>query len=258
MNRPKNESIAFFISFALHCLFLILLTLYIAWTPPDPPIEQYGIDIALDTEGEANYSAQEIPQNKEITDINTEATPTHSVDEPTPEESTDAPTETESEIPLDKAIPEAKDIQAELKPEAKTETKENEKPIPNNTKEVTEKKTETKQPIIDEKGLYDNDTKAQSKKGNPNASSLDITGWIWDELPKPEEKSHESGKIIFEIKIDSDGYIISVKTLESNVSPEVEKIYKETIEKLTFSPTSPESLKNKESIGKITFLITAK
>ena len=254
MNPTKNETIAFSISFFVHCLFFLIFTLYIAWTPPDPPIEQYGMEIALDTEGstEATPSSQTEPENEEITNPHEEATPTHSPETTIPDEPSEISKNDNSEIPIQNNIKKTKDISEE--------TKENTKPshTDENKKKVKEITPEKKQPVIDERGIYGNDKKTTSKKGSPNGSSLEITGWIWDTLPKPEEKSHESGRIIFEIKIDSDGYIISVKTLESNVSPEVEKIYKEEVEKLTFSPTSPESLKNKESIGKITFIITAK
>lgn len=77
---------------------------------------------------------------------------------------------------------------------------------------------------------------------------------MWDFKPQPKDTSDESGKIVFEIKIDDRGDIISIKTIEKTVSPTVEAIYKAEVEKLTFSKTDnlpPAS----QSIGRITFLI---
>ena len=85
-------------------------------------------------------------------------------------------------------------------------------------------------------------------------SSLEMQGWVWDIEPNPLDNSRESGKIVFEIIVDYYGEIIGLKTLETTLSPNVEKIYREEIYKLTFSPTNnnnPAEL----SKGKITFLI---
>jgi hypothetical protein len=66
-----------------------------------------------------------------------------------------------------------------------------------------------------------------------------LSGWRWDFEPNPPDTSNENGKIVFEIKIDDRGEIISVRTLEKTVSPEVERIYRQEVESLTFSPIAP-------------------
>ena len=65
-----------------------------------------------------------------------------------------------------------------------------------------------------------------------------MQGWIWDFFPNPKDNSSESGKIVFELIVDYYGDIIGLKTLETTLSPKVEKIYREEILKLTFSPTN--------------------
>jgi hypothetical protein len=85
-----------------------------------------------------------------------------------------------------------------------------------------------------------------------------MTGWVWDFPPKPDDTSSENGKIVFEIVVDDMGDLISVRTIEKTVSPEVERIYRMEVEKLTFSATSDNSIPAPVSKGKITFLIRSR
>ena len=81
-----------------------------------------------------------------------------------------------------------------------------------------------------------------------------MQGWIWDFEPNPQDKSSESGKIVFEITVDYYGEIVGLKTIETTLSPKVENIYKEEVLKLTFSPTNTNNPAD-ISKGKITFII---
>jgi hypothetical protein len=111
----------------------------------------------------------------------------------------------------------------------------------------------TEEPAIDTRGLYrgtSNDKKA--------GASLEMTGWIWDAVPDPQDNTDEIGKLVFEIVIDDTGEIIGIKTLEKTVSPLVEQLYKEEIAKLTFSKTSKELRYAATSTGKITFILQYK
>ena len=92
--------------------------------------------------------------------------------------------------------------------------------------------------------------KLKEKKITP---LIDLDGWMWDFTPEPEDKSSERGRLVFEIKIDNQGEILSVDRKESTVSPTVEKIYRQEVEKLTFSKTSDNPVIDSVSVGKITF-----
>lgn len=105
---------------------------------------------------------------------------------------------------------------------------------------------------IDERALYN----ANERK--PWNASLELADWKWDFAPQPQDTTDENGKIVFEIKIDDLGEVIAVKTLEKTVSPLVEKIYQEAVEKLTFSKTSKDASYAPTSVGKITFLIRSR
>ena len=91
--------------------------------------------------------------------------------------------------------------------------------------------------------------------GGAGGSSLELSGWIWDEKPNPNVPNNESGRLVFEIKVDSNGDIVSIKTLERSVSTEAEQICRRAVEKLTFSKTG--SNVPEMSTGKITFLVRA-
>lgn len=105
---------------------------------------------------------------------------------------------------------------------------------------------------IDARSLYGN------QGGGGDGTSLDLAGWQWDFIPRPKDDTSESGKIVFEIKVDADGYIIGVRTLEKSVSPAVEKIYRDEVYKLSFSKTSDNTRPAPMSTGKITFILRAR
>ncbi len=103
---------------------------------------------------------------------------------------------------------------------------------------------------VDSRALYGN-------SGGGGGSTLQMSGWMWDAKPQPKDTSSESGKLVFQVVIDDKGNIVRVKTVESGVSPTVEKIYKDEVMKLTFSKTSGTAVAS-TSTGTITFIIKAK
>ncbi len=103
---------------------------------------------------------------------------------------------------------------------------------------------------VDARALY-------GTSGGGGGSSLQMSGWMWDAKPQPKDISSESGKLVFQIVIDNKGNIIRVKTMESGVSPTVEKVYKDEVLKLTFSKTAGTAVAS-SATGIITFVIKAK
>ncbi len=104
---------------------------------------------------------------------------------------------------------------------------------------------------VDARALYGN-------PGGGGGAALEMTGWNWDFLPKPNDVSNETGHIVFEIKIDEDGEILSIRTIEKSVSDPLVKVYRAEVAKLTFSPTSSNSRPAPTSTGRITFIIKAR
>jgi outer membrane biosynthesis protein TonB len=251
----------------------------VAWRAPDPPLPQVGIELnfGLDQQGSGDVQPEtpvgEEPK-EEITEESQQELPEDEVKpaEPTPQES--KPVEqtavTKQESPL--VVKEEK--KEEEKPKEKVQEKVVEKtPVKEEVKAAykpTAEKTETK---TGQPGSQGDDANKTGDKGNPEGtldakalygkagggaggSSLDLAGWQWDEIPKPNVPNNESGRVVFEIKVDGDGEIISIKTIERSVSLEAENICRKEIEKLTFSKTGVNvpSL----STGKITFVVRSK
>ncbi|ROT46956.1 hypothetical protein [Candidatus Cardinium hertigii] len=107
---------------------------------------------------------------------------------------------------------------------------------------------------IDKRGLYN------IGKGNvkQTGATLELTGWEWDTVPDPKDHTEECGKIVFEIKVDENGEIISIQTIEKTVSPIVEKIYSDALRGLTFNKTSEIQSYSSVSTGKVSFILVSK
>jgi protein TonB len=96
--------------------------------------------------------------------------------------------------------------------------------------------------------------------GGAGGSSLNMPGWRIDIEPQKDPYANERGKIVFRIKIDKDGELESVVPVESNVSPQVVKWYRDQIYKTSFSRTGTGSQAAAErgATGTITFIIESK
>ena len=109
-----------------------------------------------------------------------------------------------------------------------------------------------KAPKIDERALYNKGKNCTKQTG----ATLELRGWEWDTVPNPNDTTEELGRIVFEIKVDRNGEIVSIQTIEKTVTPMVEKIYADALRVLTFTKTTqtPSNI----STGKVTFVIVAK
>jgi periplasmic protein TonB len=274
--EKRNERIAWATSVGFHVALFLIFMFAVAWRAPDPPLPQVGIELnfGLDQQGSGDIQP-ETPvgqeQKEDITEESQQELPQDEVKpaEPKPQES--KPVEqtavTKQESPLvvkeekketekpkekvpEKAVektPAKEEVKAAYKPTAdKTETKTGQPGSHGDDANKTGDKGDPKG-TLDSKALYG------KPGGGSGGSSLDLAGWQWDAIPKPNVPNNESGRIVFEIKVDSDGEIISIKTLERSVSLEAENICRKEIEKLTFSKTG--SNVPAISTGKITFVV---
>ncbi|KAA9325236.1 hypothetical protein [Adhaeribacter soli] len=107
---------------------------------------------------------------------------------------------------------------------------------------------------LDAKALY-----GKPGKGGPgNGGSLSMPGWGWDRPPRPNDDSNESGRIVFDIKVDKEGTIYYCAVRESNVSPALTKLYKDAVVKTSLSPTNVSGESETGASGTVTFIITAR
>ena len=244
---------AFYLTVLTNVVFFIFLFIIVAWTETYPPPKEYGIEIGTEVLDNSFFEDDNI-ENTDEENIND----TEPVNEDKDKKITESTEEEEFNEILEKENSEINNIENEFKAEIlNPETESN--VLNNDIKEsiissydssdITSSSESVK---IDERALYNSES-STGKEG----SSLEMQGWTWDFAPNPDDKSPESGKIVFEIIVDYYGDIIGLKTLETTLSPKVENIYKEEILKLTFSPTNNNNPAD-ISKGKITFIIKNK
>lgn len=272
--EKKNKTIALITSVGIHLAILLAFLFMMAWRAPNPPYPEYGIELnfGLDNQGsgdvqpETPASAEEIP-----TEEPPGSEPTTEAQEKTQEET--KPVEEVVEQPVskeespvviketkkEKEVKPVKEDKKEVKKEEKKEVKVSEtNPVDANGNPKTANQGDDKKKVGDkgsEEGSLDAKALYGKQGGGGGGVGLDLAGWNWDEIPKPNIPNNESnGKIIFEIKVDENGDIISYRVLEKTLSIEAEKACKEAIEKLTFIKKSGAAVPD-VSTGKITFVV---
>lgn len=271
--EKKNQKIGLSVSIGLHLLILALFFLILAWKEPNPPLPEYGIELNFGLDNTGSGETQQ-PQRAEVV----EEKPIEEVEEPQEVEEITENQEPEAEEPVEEVVEEPTEVQPEespaeveeiVKPQPQTITK------PEPKTEITPKEVVKEEPNKETTAANQGDdvNKAGDKgkeegkidaraiygaKGTDRGASLQMTGWNWDYIPRPDDKTSENGIITFQITIDDEGYVVRVVTLEKTVSPEVERIYREEVEKLTFSRTADNLKPAPTSTGKITFIIKSR
>ncbi len=89
-------------------------------------------------------------------------------------------------------------------------------------------------------------------KGGSGATVIGFSGWKKGKLSLPNDSSDETGKIVFKIKVDDQGNVISILAVEKTVSPSVVEFYKKQIERKMSSILDSDGSPPAESVGTIT------
>lgn len=191
------------------------------------------------------------------------------------------PVEAESEVAVEPVQEQPKE-----EPKPKPEPEKVEQPKPEQPKpeppKTTEEKTETvnTETVLPSSNGTANEDQANNNgngdqvgdQGNPQGdlnadallgsasggggAALDMPGWKWDKSPNVVDSSVEVGKVVFEIRIDDEGEVISVKTIYRSVSKGVANVYQQAVLDLTFTPET--TAVKPITTGRITFVITSK
>ncbi|MFZ6012693.1 MAG: hypothetical protein ACOYXT_20275 [Bacteroidota bacterium] len=247
---------------------------------PRTPI---GTEEAKDDENPPTPIEEETPQEEEVTQ-------TAPVQEEAPTKVVEPTTVTDPNSDV-----EIKEVKKEVKPvEKKTETKpieKTEKPVEKkveekprvvDTKAVYQGKTTASATTSgtgdgkngttgnqgdDEgktgnKGVPGGTEGAAVYKGTPGGGnggpSLDLYGWEWDNIPKPNTPDNEtSGRIVFLIEVDENGELTHYRKESGSVSAAAERACIESLQKLTFTKKSGAKVPP-VSKGRITFVIRAR
>lgn len=266
--EEKNKRVGWLVSVSTQLVLLIVFYFLIAWKPPFPPIPEYGIELGFLTETSASAS-RSVNENTVEEDQSSEQE-----QESTPPSEASEPTETESEnLTENQEVEAITDVEADVTEETFDQNEETEinpvdeeqesqetseevveAPEENPDTENEESTEEEPEPTIDSRSLYGTQGTSTAEE---EGSSLALAGWIWDFKPEPKDTSDETGKIVYKIVVDQDGYLIKIETRTSTVSPAVERKYREAVQKLTFSKTS-DYKPAPQSAGTLTFIIKTK
>lgn len=92
--------------------------------------------------------------------------------------------------------------------------------------------------------------------GGDGGTGLDLAGWDWDYIPKPNIPDNQTGRIVFEIEVDENGELIRYRKESGTVTAAAERACIEAIQKLTFTKKSGAKVPQ-ISKGRITFVIRA-
>jgi len=287
--EKKNRQIALVTTIGVHGLVLLAFLFVVAWRAPNPPLPEYGIELNFGTDdvgsgpnqptepaGSTQPSQEEVEQAKNDQQQEEEKP---QVEEAKPQESK----------PIEQPVVTKQESPVTLKEEKKVDPKPVEKPKEREQKEVVKTETKPKETVTEDKSAtkttadktttdnkegkpvsHGDDANKTGDKGDPKGSlddkalygkqgggaggpGLELAGWNWDFIPKPNVPNNETGRVVFEIKVDDSGEIISIRTIERSVSLEAENICRKEIEKLTFSKTGVNV--PPVSTGRITFVI---
>ncbi len=155
-------------------------------------------------------------------------------------------------------------------------------PVLGNVKPIitTDAPSPVAEPKIDEKGLYrkrpqagnGNDPSARateggSPTGQPGGTvagpggtggiGLDLSGFRFGRLSVAQDPYDDNGRIVFGVKVDADGHILSLTVREANVAPNVVDWYRRQLSRQTLVPTSSGNRPDVSS-GTITLRISSK
>ena len=83
---------------------------------------------------------------------------------------------------------------------------------------------------LNAKALYGNPGEGGDGSGGTGGNKLDMTGWKLAFKLEKKDITNENGKIVYQIKVDDKGELVSIIPIEKTVSPVVEKFYRQQIE----------------------------
>lgn len=281
VDEKKNRRIAASGTIGLHAALLVFFFFVVGWRAPDPPLGELGYAINL---GFSDEGSGDVQPDQPVGVAQAQATP-----EVQPEETQQLEQNQQTVAPEEQ--PEEQLVSNDETAVPVSDVKKKEEPVkkPEPVKDKTDSKEANKEPVkpaavynpnakkgtdtqVGQPGGEGDDINKTGDKGQPDGSpgpglykgkvgggggtgpGLSLDGWLWDEMPNVKPPGNESsGRIVFQIKVNEDGEIIDIKTLERSLSLEMEKLCRREIEKLTFSKigTNVPAV----STGKITFVV---
>lgn len=281
--EEKDKRTAMAISVIFHALLLLLLFYLIAWRAPNPPTPEFGIEMNFGTEAVGSGNIQTKAVANESTNREDSRPPTKAPVTPKPEvqpqqtvvkaepqqaltTENDNPVSFKKEEVKPKPEPPKEEVKAVEKPKSlypgKTPTDNAGTGTAGTSSKATGNNNGDDNNAVgdkgDPKGKIDSKNLYGKPGGGGGGANLNMPGWRYDIKPKDDPYENESGKVVFRITIDADGEIESVQVVESNVSPQVVKWYRDEVYKTSFSRTSAQTPHDRGASGTITFIIRSR
>lgn len=285
MNSIRRESqdrqIAGILTLVIYAVLLLIFIFTVVWRKPDPPpfIQELtlegGVNFGRDNAGSGKVQSQsKANNNPNLEDARPAVAKPSAVAENKP---IAAPTE-----PLPMQQPATRPIITEDRnsPDVREEKKSPPSPVTARPSEQVPRAEQT--PANPESGTGTSERNTANNNGNvsgatgdqgkPDGSlnneallgsgsgsgtSLDLAGWTWDSKPVVNDRSNETGRLEFEIRVDRNGDVVGVRLLYRSVSPSVARLYEEALKEVSFRPTSG-GARPSITIGRVIFNITAR
>lgn len=279
--EAKDRQVAGILTLIIYAILLAIFIFTIVWTRPDPPpfvptLElEGGVNFGTDNAGSGkNQSQSKANNNKNLEDAR-------------PAVTRPSTTETQPAIQPVERIPEkveqptTRPVTTEDRnsPDIREEKKPTTQPV---TSRPSEQPQKSEQPSNTDSGKGTGDKNTANNNGNvpgatgdqgkPDGSlnndallgsgsgsgtSLDLSGWTWDSKPVVNDRSTETGRLEFEIRVDRNGDVIGVRLLFRSVSPSVARVYEEALKEVSFRATAAGS-RPSITVGRVVFNITAR
>ncbi|SNS72194.1 protein TonB, links inner and outer membranes [Ekhidna lutea] len=261
--EERNKRIGWLTSIGVQLILLVLFYFIVAWKEPFPPIPEYGIELGFTTSAGApstSAPAQQAPPTDEPTEEVEESTEEsaeaeqETTDSEQVEEQPVTPSEVESSVPVEETKAEEPEAVVEEKEEVDSRAVMNPSDTELDQTSDNPSEGEEEEKEVDQRAIYGSQG---TNTGDAEGANLALSGWVWDFKPKPDDQSDDSGKIVYRIVVDQDGYLVKIETITSTVSPTVERKYRQAVEKLTFSKTADYKTAPVSS-GTITFIIKSR
>lgn len=274
--EKKRRKIAMIASLGVHAFVLLLLLFMVAWRAPNPPLPEFGIELnfGMDTRGGGDVQPQTpVASETEISEEQEEVVeelPVPEQEEILEEEVVEEPTPQETKSVQPEVVAKTESpVVVEEKKEVKPAEKPKEKPV----EKVVEPKPEVKEvpkAVYKPKTDADNTGKASDKAGDPANHGDDVNqagdkgdpkgtldakalygkqggggGGVsmsgfgtfgYPDIETPQLPNESNGIYEFRVKVDEQGYVISVTSVQRGLSIEAERRLKATIQNLQFIP----------------------
>jgi len=264
--EKKHQKIGMAVTLAVHTVLFVLFFFMLAWREPDPPLPSYGIELNF---GVDNTGSGETPRPRptavveRVEQEQIEEAEVQEVTKTLPSEVQEvAPAEVQTQpTPSPDVVEEVSATETEVVEETREEATEPQQPTRQPASQTTASNQGNESKEAGDQGDEEGEIDARAiygAQGSSQGASLQMEGWNWDYIPRPDDTSDESGKIVFQITIDDQGEVIGVRTLEKTVSPAIERLYREAVERVTFSRTADNIRPAPTSTGRITFVIRTK